>query len=284
MHVDKSKLLAKIIITLILLYLVAPVLATVIYSFSTSWVKTILPEGLTFQWYLQILSNQDFVTATLRSLGLAIATTLVSMVIFLPVIFYVNVYSPKMRKRLRVITVLPYTIPGIILVTGLMELYQNVPIPKVIVLILAITFISLPLSYQTLDNTFVAHDYKSMFEQAMLLGDGPVKSFLKVIIPNIKSSVFISMLLTFATAFGEYVITNLLLGGNFETLKIYMYILMQGNGQASSVLTTIYFLFLVVISVFLIYIMRHYSHHQGNKVLKKGLWFKWMINFYKCKI
>lgn len=270
MRINKSKIFARVVISLILLYLVAPVLATVVYSFSTTWVKTILPEGLTFQWYQQILTNQDFMLSVLRSLFLAIMTTLVSMIIFLPVIFYVNVYNSKMKKHLKIITVLPYTIPGIILVTGLMELYQNVPIPKVIVLILAITFISLPLSYQTLDNTFVAHDYKAMFEQAMLLGDGPIKSFIKVILPNIKSSIFISMLLTFATAFGEYVITNLLLGGNFETLKIYMYILMQGNGQASSVLTTIYFVLLVVISAVLIFIMRHYNHHT-NKDWKKGL-------------
>jgi len=94
----------------------------------------------------------------------------------------------------------------------------------------------------------------------------PFKAFVKVIIPNIRAGVLVAMLLTFTSAFGEYVLTNLLLGGNFETLKIYMYRLMRSNGQASSVLTTIYFIFLAFISLILILIMQHYSApHKSTK-------------------
>ncbi|EHL96474.1 hypothetical protein HMPREF9103_02382 [Lentilactobacillus parafarraginis F0439] len=121
------------------------------------------------------------------------------------------------------------------------------------------TLLSLPLTYQTLDNAFIAMDYRSMFEQTLILGDSPIRAFLKVILPNIKSGIFVASLLTFTTAFGEYVVTNILLGGDFETLKIYMYRLMQSNGQASSVLTTIYFGILAVISLILILVIRKRS-------------------------
>lgn len=248
---------ARFVTLLIFIYLVMPILATIVYSFATSWVKTILPEGLTLKWYQQLVTNPDFSAALVRSLGLSLGTTLLAMACFLPVVFYVNVYAPGLKAKLHFITILPFTIPGIILVTGLIQVYANLPIPKSLILVLAIALLSLPLTYQVLNNAFIAHDFRAMFEQALVLGERPTSAFLKVILPNIKSGIFVAMLLTFTSAFGEYVLTNLLLGGNFETLKIYMYRLMQSNGQASSVLTTIYFLFLAFISLILILIMRH---------------------------
>lgn len=251
-----ARLYARLVIGLILLYLVLPIIATIVYSFATSWVNTVLPTGLTLKWYGQLITNADFSSALVRSLILSLGTTLVAMACFLPVVFYANVYNPKIKAHLHFATVLPFTIPGIILVTGLIQVYANLPIPQSVILVLAISLMSLPLTYQSLNNAFIARDYRALFEQALVLGDRPTKAFFKVIVPNIKAGIFVAMLLTFTAAFGEYVLTNLLLGGNFETLKIYMYRLMQSNGQASSVLTTIYFLFLAVISLILILIMR----------------------------
>lgn len=253
---SRHKRISMIIISLIIFYLVTPIIATVIYSFSTSWVKTMLPEGLTFHWYLQLVASQDFLFSLLRSLVLGILTTILGLGCFLPIIFYANVYQPKIKRQLRFITVMPFTIPGIILVTGLIQAYHNLIIPQVIILILAITLMSLPLTYQTLDNAFISLDFKGMFEQALILGDGPVKAFIKVVLPNIRSGILVASLLTFTTAFGEYVLTNMLLGGDFVTLKIYMYQLMKTNGQAGSVLTTVYFLILAVISLIMTMVVR----------------------------
>ncbi|WP_281165445.1 ABC transporter permease [Liquorilactobacillus sicerae] len=263
----KERVLSRLIMGVILVYLILPIIATVLYSFSTSWVKTILPEGFTLKWYGQLISNTDFLSALIRSIFLGILTTIIAMACFLPIVFYANVYDTKIKVKLRFITILPFTIPGIILVTGLIQLYSNVPISKLLILILAISLLTLPLTYQTLDNAFIARDFRGMFEQALILGDKPLNAFIKVIVPNIKSGILISMLLTFTSAFGEYVITNLLLGGDFETLKIYMYRLMQSNGQASSVLTTIYFVFLALISLVMINIVYHEStkNRQSRK-------------------
>lgn len=239
------------------LYLVLPIIATIIYSFSISWVRTILPEGITLKWYIQLLSSSDFIIALIHSLILGIITTIISLAVFLPIVFYSNVYNTNFKSVLQFITILPFTVPGIILVTGLVKLYTTIEIPKFIILVLAISLLSLPLTYQTLNNAFMARDFRSMFEQAMVLGDKPIKAFGKVIMPNIRIGVFIAMLLTFTSAFGEYVLTNILLGGNYETLKIYMYRLMQSNGQACSVLTAIYFLFLGTMSFIMVLFMKN---------------------------
>nr|WP_252894716.1 ABC transporter permease subunit [Liquorilactobacillus satsumensis] len=239
-------------ISLISIMLLTPIVATLAYSLSTSWVKTILPTGLTFHWYVVLTSSPSFLPAVLRSFGVGVATVIVSMVIFLPVIFYINVYEPKLKAKMRFLTIIPFTIPGIVLVTGLVQLYANLPIPKIVVLILTLTAINLPSFYQSLNNVFMGRDFRAMFEQAQLLGESPVGAFMHVILPNIRSGVLVGMLLTFTGAFSEYVVTNIFLGGEFETLKIYMYRLMSVNGNAGSVLTIIYFGFLMIISFLLI--------------------------------
>lgn len=247
-----KKAMPKVVLVIIFIYLLLPILATLLYSLSSSWVDTLLPEGLTLKWYVQLIGNMDFVMVVLRSLLLSVVTTIVGLAIFVPMTFYLSVYNQKMKSKMRFVTMLPFIIPGIILVTGLIKLYGELPIPKLLILVLVLSVMSLPLVYQSLSNVFISKDFKSMFEQSQLLGYGPVKSFLFVVLPNIKTGLIIATLLLFATGFGDFVLTNLFLGGNYVTLKIYMYRLMQVNGNAGSVLTIIYFIMLSVLSLILI--------------------------------
>lgn len=252
MMAKESTRLPKVILTIIFIYLLLPILATFLYSIATSWVNTVIPEGLTLKWYEQLVLNPDFLSVVVRSLILSIFTTILGLVVFVPVIFYMNIYNQNLKSKMRFITMLPFIIPGIILVTGLIQLYKEVPVPKIIILVMVLSVMSLPLVYQSLTNVFISKDFKSMYEQSQLLGYGPVKSFLLVIIPNIKTGLIVATLLLFTSGFGDYVMTNLFLGGNYVTLKIYMYRLMSTNGNAGSVLTIIYFIMLSILSVILI--------------------------------
>lgn len=259
-----TKTLAQAVIAVIVVYLTVPIIATVLYSFATNWTDTVMPEGLTVRWYAQLVGSAQFAAVVGRSLFLGLLTTGLAMAVFLPVVFYVNVYAPALKARLRLLTVLPFTIPAIILVTGLIQVYGATPLPKILILVLALVLLTLPLTYQALDNAFGARDFRALFEQALVLGARPLAAFLQVVVPNIRAGIMVAMLLNFTTAFGEYVLTNLLLGGNFETFKLYMYRLMQSDGQASSVLTAMYFLFLALMSGCTLWLMR--PHPRRNRV------------------
>ena len=47
------------IVGIILLFLSIPVLGTILYSFSSSWGATVLPDGLSLKWYNQLFLIQD---------------------------------------------------------------------------------------------------------------------------------------------------------------------------------------------------------------------------------
>ena len=56
-----------------------------------------------------------------------------------------------------------------------------------------------------------------------------------------------STLLSFSTLFGEFVVANLLIGGSFETIQIYLYLLMKQTGHLSSAIVVIYVFIMTLI-------------------------------------
>ena len=60
----------RVVVWLLFLILLLPLAATLLYSLSTSWSATILPDGLTFKWYLALWSDARFLAAFGQSLEL----------------------------------------------------------------------------------------------------------------------------------------------------------------------------------------------------------------------
>ena len=58
----------RVVVWLLFLILLLPLLGTLVYSLSTSWSATILPDGLTFKWYLALWSDSRFLAAFGQSL------------------------------------------------------------------------------------------------------------------------------------------------------------------------------------------------------------------------
>ena len=79
----------KAVIGVVAFVLALPIVATVLYAFSSSWGATILPDGLTFRWFAQLLTDPRFLAALGRSLLICFATLIVSTLLVLPMIFAV---------------------------------------------------------------------------------------------------------------------------------------------------------------------------------------------------
>jgi len=59
----KKRGFADLFFLLLALYLVLPVVATMLYAFATKWNKTILPEGLTFKWLATLFQDAEHLGA-----------------------------------------------------------------------------------------------------------------------------------------------------------------------------------------------------------------------------
>lgn len=87
-----------------------PIIATFIYSISSRWGATILPDGLTFDWYIKLLTDPRFIESFGRSLFIGISSLLLSVVLILPAIFVVFYYFPKLDKLMNLLILLPFAV------------------------------------------------------------------------------------------------------------------------------------------------------------------------------
>lgn len=245
---EMKKKLVMIIFFCFGLYYFLPFLGTVLYASSTSWGKTILPDDLTLKWFSQLLREQAFLLAVGRSLILAVLVLLLTLGLMIPTIIWIYLFAPRVNKAMEKIVLLPYAIPGIILVTALLRTYSKTELPMFLVLVGALFINTLPIVFLGITNQMRLINLRELIDAADTLGASTKTVLFQVVFPNIRIGAILVSLMVFSSVFGEYMLTNLLIGGRFETVRIYMLKRMNENGHLASAVMVMYFLLMTVIA------------------------------------
>ena len=124
----------------------------------------------------------------------------------------------------------------------------------------------MPLVYSGINNAMHAIDIVPITEAARVLGASTWTTFLRIIVPGIAPGILVSTLLSFSTLFGEFVVANLLIGGSFETVQIYLYLIMKQTGHLSSAVVVIYVFIMTIICAA---VMKLSSGKKENMQLKE---------------
>ena len=244
---NKTPLGPKVIVTLVLTYLFLPFVISALYSFATKWSVTVLPEGYTLKYYAEMFADQRFWWAILRSGGISMAGVALAVLVMTPLTYAVMAFAPTFVGVLKALTLLPYAIPGVISATALLGTYGGHGFPMVVVLGGAYFVFIMPLMYSGISNAMRAIDIVPVSEAARVLGASTTQIFLKIIVPGVALGILVSTLLSFSLLFGEFVVANMLIGGSFETVQIYLYQIMKQTGHLSSALVLIYVLIMTLI-------------------------------------
>lgn len=227
--------------------MLVPIIATLVYSLSSRWGATILPDGFTLDWYLKLLSDARFIEAFGRSLLVCVAALALSTLLILPAIFVVFYYFPKLDRVMNLLILLPFAVPPVVSSVGLLQLYADSAVPIVgtpWILIGTYFTIALPFMYRALANSFSAIHLRDLMDAAHLLGASTTQAFLQIVLPNVRKGLMASLFLSFSFLLGEFVFANILVGTRYETLQIYLYNMRQTSGHFTSALVMTYFLFI----------------------------------------
>ncbi|MBP0725262.1 ABC transporter permease [Bacillus sp. RG28] len=267
-----SKLVYKIIIGLLVMYLLIPIVGTFLFSIADKWDTTILPDGYTLHWYSDLFHDSRFWDALGRTLILIVITVGLSVLIMVPTIFIVTIYFSKWEGLLQAIAMLPYGIPPIVGAVGLIKLYSDGPIqisgtPWILIGAYFITI--LPFMYQGIRNSLRTINAIQLVDAAELLGATKPQAFRTVVLPNIMSGILASTLLSVAMLFGEFAFANLLVGGQFETIQIYLANQMNSSGHLTSAIVITYYILIIILTAFVLKLSyKNEKKHVGSK--KKG--------------
>ena len=252
----KKNIFNNTIIIIISLYLLIPLFLTFIYSVYTEWTG-VLPSGFTFKFYLDILSDSHFLMALFRSLAISIVSVILCTLIIILLLFSITLYFPKLEKIVEILCTIPYSIQGIIIAVGVISLYSGVGgifSNRILLLIGTYSIIILPYIFRGLKNSLNAINVHTLIEASEMLGCSKMKAFFLIVLPNMKSGIMSSMMISIAMIFSDFVIVNTIAGSYYQTASIYLYKAMSKSGQMTSAIIVILFLTTLVISMVATYI------------------------------
>lgn len=204
------------------------------------------------KWYIELFQDERFFDAFQRTLFLIVMSVGLSIVIMLPTIFIITVYFSKWERLLQAAAMLPYGIPPIVGAVGLIKLYSAGPIPIAgtpWILIGAYFITILPFMYQGIRNSLRTLNAIQLVDAAELLGATKFQAFRTVVFPNIISGILVSALLSVALLFSEFALANLLVGGRFETLQIYLADKLNSSGHLTSAIVITYYSVILLLTV-----------------------------------
>ncbi len=203
---DRGSLWAWVVFILGFLYFFLPLLATLQFSFRAR------PFG---QAYVNSIEDPRFLTSLGYSFFIAIVTIIVSLAIIVPTAYWVRLRMPRLRPFIELITLLPFVVPPVVLVFGMIRVFSQRPLQLAatdngltIMLIGAYVVLSFPYMYRAVDTGLSAIDVRSLTEAAQSLGASWPRIILRVIMPNLRVAIVAGAFLTLAIVVGEFTIAS----------------------------------------------------------------------------
>ncbi|EKE4890901.1 ABC transporter permease subunit [Campylobacter coli] len=234
----KAKIYHYAVLFLVFLFLALPLMATFLYSISTSWGVSVLPDDLTLKWYLW------------HSLLVCVGSILLSMILVFPLVFVLNYYFLKLKAFVNILIIMPFAVPPIVSCVGLLQLYADNIGGTAWILIFTYFTIALPFIYRALDNAMSNVNLNELIASNAMLGGSLMGAIFKLVLPNLRNGILVAVFLSFSFLIGEFLYANILVGSAYETLQVYLYNIKNQSGHYSSALVIVYFV-LIFITTFI---------------------------------
>ena len=217
------KFLMMILIIATSLFLILPVVFSVLGSFSAYWGKTLFSKGLTLRWYRDVF---HYYGHTIGITLLITGTTVVTNVFLGSMTAYKLAMAKNKNSRLikfaEEVLTLPTAVPGIAIGLALAQTYGMMRSSGLLILFGHIIF-TFPLMLRTVTGTLRTQNFRAIDECAASLGAGPINRFFRVIFPAIRVSIFSGAINVLMMSLGEFNITFFLYTPFIMTLPVGMY-------------------------------------------------------------
>ncbi len=241
-RLDLPTLLVGAMAAFVLAFIYLPMLVVVIYSFNPESVNVFPMRGFSLRWYRIMAENETLISALKISLGIAVGGTIIGLLLGIPGALALARYEFRGKKILERIVLLPLTLPGIVTGVAMLSFFplMGVPVSLYAVLIGHGTF----LIAITLTQVFarLKRIDPSLEEASADLGAPPVTTFFRVVLPNIRTAIIGSVLLSFTLSLDEIPVTFFLIAGD-NTLPIQIWAMMRrGISPEVNAISTLVFL------------------------------------------
>lgn len=217
-----KKIIQKIYIALIFIFLYAPIFTLIVFSFNKSKTRSKW-GGFTLKWYKALFENEAILEALFNTLSIAFLSALIATLIGTVACISINSMKKRNRAIIMGITNIPMLNAEIVTGISLMLLFIsfNVRFGFMTILLAHITF-NIPyviLSVMPRMKQLNPHTY----EAALDLGASNMEAFFKVTLPDLLPGILSGFIMAFTMSLDDFIITHFTKGPGIDTLSTKIY-------------------------------------------------------------
>lgn len=268
---SKTPLLSKLYTAAIFVFLYAPILMLVIFSFNSAN-STATFAGFSFKWYGELFRDSMTLNALKNTLIIAVLSSLISTILGTGAAVGINAYKSKaLRNSVMTVTNIPMMNPEI--VTGISMMFLFVFIGRMLKVNYVLGFGTLLIAHITFNLPYVILNVMPKLRQtdvhlseaAMDLGCTPIKAFFKVVLPAIWPGIVSGLIMAFTLSLDDFIISHFVSGPSYQTLPLRIYSMTKRR-----VTPDIYALStLIFVTILLLLLLTNLSQMRADKRANK---------------
>lgn len=252
------KILSKIYTTLIFIFLYAPIIVLIVFSFNNSKSRSVW-TGFSLRWYENLFNDDTILEALWTSIEVAVLAAIFSTIIGTAAAVGLKHMNKGIRSVMLTLNNIPMVNPDI--VTGIAMMLLFVAIFSITGLLcpgfttLVIAHVTFCIPYVILSVLPKLNQMNpSIYEAAQDLGCPPVTAFFKVVIPEIMPGIVTGMMMAFTLSLDDFVISYFTSGSTAQTLPMVIYSMTKRRlspkvNALSAIMFAIVFVLLIAINL-----------------------------------
>jgi putative spermidine/putrescine transport system permease protein len=259
-----------VVTILAVIFIVGPLAIILVNSFNSVPYSVFPPPGLSLRWYGNLLAQSSFAVAAARSVILALLATALALCIGTMAAYALVRYRLPFGNALKSFLLTPIVMPKIVLGVAVFMFFVRIGVVENrSSLLLTHVLVTFPFVVVLISAALAQFDW-SLEEAAQDLGAGPLRIFLRVILPEIRTSMTVAAIFAFITSFDQVETTLFLVRPGANTLPIEMFLYLQKwQDPTIAALSVVLILFAAVLLAILGLTLRNRSQAmvllRGNK-------------------
>lgn len=267
---NKKHIGTNIFMVLIVVFLYAPIVYTIIFSFNDSKSLTKF-AGFSLRWYEKMFSDSSMMEALFYTIACAIIATVISTIVGTITAIGLSKSRKLVKNMVEQVNQLPIMNPEIVTAIGLLMLFSFAHIEKgFFTMVLAHIMFCIPyviLSVMPKLRTL----NPNLAEAAMDLGCTPWQALVKVIVPQCLPGIISGALIAFTMSFDDFVISYFVTGNGVSNISILVYTESRRVNPSINALSTLIVAIITVALILVNVIPGILAKKQKQNVVEKNV-------------
>ncbi len=237
-----------IVSTLLVIFLIAPMVIVVIISFSSAPFLMFPPPGFSLQWYHKLFADPAWVDSLTASVEIVVPTGVLAMVLGTAAALGLSRSNIPGKKLIMGLLMAPIVVPVIIIAAAIFGAFRFWNLNGTLTgFILAHTMLTVPYVVSTVLASLQMVD--EQYEKAALtLGASPWVAFRRVIFPLILPGVLSGLLFAMVISFDELIVSLFIGSPTFRPVTVQMWSDVMGDiNPTIAAIGTLLFLFSLLV-------------------------------------